>query len=291
MSLLEKIENKEIEFEEVEDGIVNTTYITSNYVVQKNRDGSDEKLKKNAYLIEKTFENGVNTAKVVEKGKNPVNIVFEKLEGTSLNNKNKFTEADFIEAGRNAGKELAKIHQVKADNYGKPQPDNREIGEYKNWRNFCKNYIDGTIEYVTSNRFQPLVEKAEEMIELTEISEKPDSRVLHLDYTPDNIIIDDETLEAYVIDFDNARYGEPGFDYMYAAEIIMPKHSEKMAEAFKEGYQSVRDLKLSENEVNSYLALAVMRDARGGEWCYRNDKDVDLDAWAEGLNSVLERNF
>lgn len=284
--LLEKIRNGEIEFWEAEEGIVSNTYITENFVLQEPEE-NDEKIKKNRFLIEKLYKNGVAVPEVLEYSEDPLFIVFERLEGISLDKKDAFSDLNYLEAARNAGEALAEIHEQEGIGYGKPDiEEGFEHGEFDNWKDFVKDYIQGTLHYVQSDGFRPVVEKADEVIELEELPDDPESRVLHMDYTLDNVIVAGD-MSVSVIDFDGAHYGDPAFDLMYA-ELIMSKKGEKIVNKFMEGYREVRDPELTPELERNYKALAVMRDARGGEWCLRNEKDVDLEDWRKGLEDTVE---
>lgn len=287
-NILEKIKNGEIEFVEADEGVVTSTYITEDYVVQEPDHGNGGRLKKNRLICNKLHNNGAPVPEVVEYSENPLYIVFEKLDGTSLENRAEFSEADYLEGVRNAGKALAQIHDGQ-DNPGYGKPD-REKGfrsaPHDSWRDFVHDYIEGALDYVENERFKPIVERASEMIDIDEMPENPESRILHMDYTPDNIIIDSD-LEARVIDFDNAYYGDPLFDLMYA-ELAMNKRGSEVRESFREGYKQVRDPDLTEELERNYRAMAIIQDARAGEWCLRNEKDVDFEEWSRGLENVLE---
>lgn len=284
--ILEKIRNNEIEFQEAEEGIVSNTYITEDFVVQEPGENSD-KFRKSNFLIQKLHENGVPVPEILDYSDDPLFVVFEKLEGVSLDRKNEFAEEDYLQAVRNAGEALALIHEQRGLGYGKPDPaEDFQRGKFDEWKDFVEDYIQGTFDYVESDRFRPVVEKANQVIDLEQLPEDPESKVLHLDYTLDNVIAG-EDLSVDVIDFDATRYGDPAFDLMYA-EMIMSKHGEEIRENFMEGYRQARDLELTPELERNYRALAVMRDARGGEWCLKNDKDVELEEWRKGLENTVE---
>lgn len=284
--ILEKIENGKIDFRVAEEGIVSRTYITENFVVQERTD-DEEKLRKNAVMIDRLHENGVPVPKLIELGEDPVFAVFEKLEGVSLDRRENFDEQEYFEAVRKGGKALAQIHQQEGSGYGKPTPETDFTeASFNNWQNFVEDYVQGTLDYVESEKFSHIAETAFEKLDAEALPESPESRFLHMDYTPDNVIVD-EDLEVDVIDFDGTYFGDPGLDLVYA-EMIMSKYGERMAEKFMQGYRQIRDPDLTEEEKKNYTALAAMRDVRGAEWCLKNDKDADLEEWREGLEGVLE---
>lgn len=284
--ILEKIENGKIDFRVAEEGIVSRTYITENFVVQERTD-DEEKLRKNAVMIDRLHENGVPVPKLIELGEDPVFAVFEKLEGVSLDRRENFDEQEYFEAVRKGGKALAQIHQQEGSGYGKPTPETDFTeASFNNWQNFVEDYVQGTLDYVESEKFSHIAETAFEKLDAEALPESPESRFLHMDYTPDNVIVD-EDLEVDVIDFDGTYFGDPGLDLVYA-EMIMSKYGERMAEKFMQGYRQIRDPDLTEEEKKNYTALAAMRDVRGAEWCLKNDKDADLEEWREGLEDVLE---
>lgn len=286
-NLLEKIRNNEIEYEVAEEGIVSHTYITEDAVIQEPDHGNGNRLRRNKFIIEKLAENNAPVPEILESGEDPLYVVFEKLDGVSLDQRNQFEEEEYLEAVRDAGKALAVIHQQEGSLYGKPRTDTDfEQGEFNEWIEFVEDYVQGTVDWAESDQFRPVAEKAREMIDIETMPENPPSRILHMDYTPDNQIVD-SNLNVKVIDFDGAIYGDPRFDLMYA-ELITSKRGEEVAQEFMEGYEEVRDPELTPELERNYTILAVMRDIRGGEWCLRNDKDVDLEEWRTGLKNTLD---
>ena len=285
-NLLEKIRNDDIEYEVAEEGIVSHTYITEDAVVQEPDHGNGDRLRRNKHIVEKLAENDGPVPEILDSGEDPLYVVFEKLEGLSLDQRDQFEEEDYLQAVRNAGKALALIHQEEGSLYGKPRSDTDfEHGEFDEWIEFVKDYVQGTVDWAESEKFRPVAEKAREMIDIDDLPENPPSRILHMDYTPDNQIVD-SNLDVKVIDFDGAIYGDPRFDLMYA-KLITFKRGEEVAEEFMEGYEEIRDPKLRPELERNYTILAVLRDIRGGEWCLRNDKDVDLEEWRTGLENTL----
>jgi len=285
-NILGKIKEDEIEYEISEEGVVNSTYITEHRVVEQSGDGEGRKLKKSRFICNLLYDSGAPVPEVVEYSDDPLYIVFGRLNGTSLDRRDEFSHENYLEATRNAGKALGLIHTQEGFGYGKPDiSQNFKAGSHEDWEEFVRDYIQGSLDYVVSDQFQPIVEKASEIIEVDEIPENPKSRIMHLDYTPDNVIIN-EDLEAHIIDFDGVKYGDPRLDLVYA-ELIMSKKGDNIADIFRWGYEEAREVQLTTELEENYLALAVMRDARGGEWCLRNDKDVDLDEWSQGLQNTL----
>ncbi|WP_414838197.1 phosphotransferase family protein [Candidatus Nanosalina sp. VS9-1] len=285
-NILEKIRNGEIQAHEAEEGIVSDTYIAENFVVQASA-GFDDKIRINRFMIDKLGENGVPVPEVIDYSEDPLFVAFNRLEGLSLDNRDTFTEEQYLEAVRNAGEALALVHQQEGLGYGNPDPEHGfEQGVFDDWRSFIDSDIQGTLDYVDSDRFRPVVEKADELLDIDELPESPDSRILHMDYTPDNVFVADD-LSVTVLDFDGAIYGDPDFDLMYA-ELIMSKYGDQTLGNFIDGYTGLRDAELRPELERNYTALAVLRDARGGEWCLQNDRDVDLDEWARGLENTVE---
>lgn len=289
-NILDKIKNGEIEYREADEGVVTSTYITDDHVVQEPQHGNGEKLKKNKFLCDFLHKRGVPVPEVIEHGEDPFHVVFEKLEGVSLEQRNEFNESDYLEAVRNAGEALALIHEQEGFGYGKPDIDRDfKAGSHENWRKFAEDYVQGSLDYVTSDRFRPIVEEASSVIDVDELPENPEKGILHMDYTLDNVIVDQD-LEVSVIDLDGARYGDPRLDLVYA-DMIMSKKGEDVAEAFRAGYERVRDTDLAPELEKNYTALAIMRDSRGGEWCLKNEKDVDLDDWSQGLRNKVNESL
>lgn len=286
-SLLEKIRNDEVEYREVDAGLVNTTYITGDRVLQMPSEGGSHQLRKSRYLLNRMEDAGVLVPAVIEYSEDPLFAVFERVEGRMLEDRAELGE-EYLEAVRNAGQALAEIHGVEADRYGEPDPYlGFQEGDYGNWQSFTEDYVQGTLDMIQSDVFQPLAARASSMLDADVFPEQPDSRVLHLDFKAENIIIDAES-EPHIIDFDDAKYGDPRLDLMYA-RFLMSKKDEEVEETFMQGYRDVRDPELTDEIEENYSLLALMRDLRGAEWCLKNDRDVDLEDWRRGLEGALDR--
>lgn len=287
--MLTKIKNDEIEYEIAKEGIENITYITENLIVQEPEDDKKYKLQKNSYICSQLSESGAPVPEVIEVNENPFFIVYEKLEGLPLEREDRFTKEEYLEAMTNAGKSLAKIHGsgIEISGYGKPDQENDfQKANHENWQEFVDNFIENTLNYVKSDRFNPIAERASELINTDLLPEKPKSKVMHLDYSPDNIIIGPK-LNAKAIDFDDAYYGDPRFD-LVLAKFTMSKRGKEARNAFIEGYKSERKIEITEEVADAYKALSVIQNTKAGEWCSKNDKDVDLEEWSDGLKSFLD---
>lgn len=285
-SILEKIRNDAVDYREADEGVVNSTYILDDSVIQKPEHGNGGRLRKNKTMMKKIRSEGGPVPEILEYSEDPFYVVYERIEGTLLEDREEFNKSGYLKAIKGAGRALAKIHQTEGVGYGKPGREDLETGEFEEWKEFVEEYSRGAVSYAESELFESIAEKAADILEIDSLPDSPVSRILHMDYTPDNIIID-EDFEATVIDFDGAYYGDPRLDLMYA-KLIMSKRDEEIAEAFMDGYRDEREPELTEDLERNYTALAVLRDVRGGEWCLRNDKDVDLEEWSQGLESVLE---
>lgn len=286
-SLLEKIRNDEVEYREADAGLVNTTYITGDRVLQMPSEGGSHQLRKSRYLLNRMEDAGVQVPRVIEYSEDPLFAVFERVEGRMLDDRAELGE-DYLEAVRSAGKALAEIHGIETKWYGTPNPlTGFREGEHSNWQVFTDDYVQGTLDMTESDLFQPLAARASSMLDTDVFPEQPDSRLLHLDFKTENIIIDAES-EAYVIDFDDAKYGDPRLDLIYA-RFLMSKKGEEVEETFMQGYRDVRDPEMTDEIEENYSLLALMRDLRGAEWCLKNDRDVDLEEWRRGLEGELDR--
>lgn len=288
-NILEKIRNDQVDYRIAEEGIVNTTYITNDLVVQEPEKGRENKLRKNIYICNILSENGAPVPKIVEMRENPFYVAYEKIEGTLLKKKEEFNEEDYLEAVKNTGKAFAEIHNQNLDisGYGKPDPEqNFKRAKYRNWQTFVEEYIHNTLNYVKSEKFASIAERASELVNTETFPEQPESKILHLDHSPDNIIIKPD-LNAMIIDFDDAYYGDPRFDLMHA-EFSMSKRGIAVKKAFINGYKNHREIKYEDNTLNNYRALAILQKAKAGEWCLRKNKNVNFDEWSEGLESFLE---
>lgn len=276
-----------MEHREASEGVVNSTYITPEYVVQEPVGGSDESLRRGTAITKYLREHGAPVPEVLYEGEEPHHVVLDRIEGVSLENREEFSDEAYLEAVENAGRALAEVHKVPVRGYGKAvEKENFQKGEYETWKEFVESYIESTDGYIQSDEFSGIAGRASELVNAGEMPEGPDSAVLHMDYTPDNIIVG-EDLEATVIDFDDAYYGDPDWDLIHSS-LIMSKRGDEVEEAFREGYENIRDVNLGEDLERSYTALAVLQQAKGGEWCLRNSKDVDIENWRSGLENTVK---
>ncbi len=286
--VLQQIERGEIAYEHPDDGMVAVTYITEDLVVQKARSGHEEQMRKGVFLTDYLHAQGVAVPDVREVHEDPFYVVFEKIDATPLMDREAFTEDDYVTAVKQAGAECARMHEVEAFGYGRPDSENGfRSGEYGSWRVFTEHYVEDTQEYVQSDPFRPVAEQAASRVDVEKVPENPPKRVLHMDYTLDNILVDDD-LNVHIIDLDNAYYGDARFDLMYA-DLSMSKHGDRTVEAFWEGYRSVRDPGLTPELEKTYQALAILHSTKAGEWCLRNDKQVNVEQWQKGLQHRLDR--
>ncbi|MFB6144957.1 MAG: phosphotransferase family protein [Candidatus Nanohaloarchaea archaeon] len=246
MNLLDKIKNGEMEHSLPRDGVVNETYITDDYVVQVPMEGNEDKWRKNLFLTKELNRKGVPVPEVLEVNNDPLYAAYERIEGPTLKDREEFSDEEYLEAVRNAGKALGMIHSQKVEGYGKPLPKKDFMeAEYDDWHDFVKEYIQGSLNYVERDLFRETVERAAELVKTEDLPRKPEPRILHMDYTPDNILVSSD-LSVHVIDFEGALYGDPDLDLMYA-ELIASKRGEEAVKAFMNGYQDSRDIDLSDN--------------------------------------------
>lgn len=285
-NLLQRIHDGEIEYRKTDEGVVNRTYITSNYVIQEPVEGEELRTMKGTVLNKNLHRRGAPVPEVLYISEEPQHAIYEKIGGVSLENRQDFDDSRYFEAMRNAGKALAEIHRLPVEGYGKPDREHDfRRGEHDGWRKFVRSYVDEAEKFVESEEFSEIVERASDLVNIDELPEEPESRTLHMDFTPDNIIVGEDT-PVTVIDFDDAYFGDPMFDYVHS-KLIMSKRGEDALNAFQEGYNSVREVKLNDEQEKTYTAMAVLQQSIGGEWCLRNDVDVDAEDWSELITDFL----
>ncbi len=285
-NLLEAVESDSVEYEEVEEGVVNETFIVGDYILQVPR--YEESFRRSLYLMDTLKRGGAPVPSVEYEGEGPLHAVFERLKGECLSQLK--GEDRYQKAIEESGRTLAKLHSVNFTRYGKPDPEQNFKGSHSKWRDFVEEWLEDSLDTVENNHFSEIMEKAAENIDFNNIPEEPKSTVLHLDYTPDNLILQNEEVKA--IDFDDSRLGDFRFDLAYAT-LGLADGDRDRAEAFLRGYsqESDRNYEKFKDLPLSYRAMAVIQSAKAGDWNYRNEKRDSFEEWIEGLQNLISNGF
>lgn len=275
----------------LENGAVWETFEVDDVVIQAPATGRENDLPKNNFLYRHLAENGVNVPEVIlSEEATPSYGVYENVDGDSLSSvKESVSEEEYGDVVETAGKLLGQIHSTEGFGYGWPDQNQGFRGaSHSNWREFVSDRRNSIQEKVDEWPFNQVVDRAANHVEIEEIPLETDSAVLHRDYHGENLIFGDD--EVYVIDLDNAVYGDPRFDFVYSSSQITGGDQE-LEERFLEGYESVRDLEMDETLEDNYVALSVLQSAEAGYWNQQNDSDLDMKSWVEGLHKWMDFQY
>jgi len=292
------------EGEIIDDGIIWDTYMYEDVIAQipkENKEGRTEY----ARAINEILEEDVPAPDIQQatiEGQQ-YGLVFERVHGESL----KTTQENikelkqqgkdhsslretYLEAVENAGTALARIHLNDAEGYGTPDYENQNYrqGSFSDWKSFVEHKIEDTKEFAGGGIFDKAIELGAQNLELETVPSYPDSKVLHNDFSSDNIILEEDG-SIQVIDFDNAIYGDRRFGRIRSQGNLCKGDSEAH-QSFNKGYESIADTEISEELKDSYTALSILFSAKAGEWVDRN-REQDVEQWAEGVNSWAEEYF
>ncbi|MBR6689889.1 MAG: aminoglycoside phosphotransferase family protein [Bacilli bacterium] len=100
--------------------------------------------------------------------------------------------------------------------------------------------------------------------------------LLHMDFRPGNIIINDK---LYLIDFESVKNGDPVFDFIKIKRLLTKKQFNKILEGYKKNRELPNDF---ENKVrfynlfDSYTAL---------DWCISNNQ-IDTDYYKLNMKEI-----
>lgn len=120
-------------------GVESETFLVNGSVIQAPEMGREDVLGKNAFFCNILSKNGVPVPELLFHQRNPAFMVYDRIEGLDLAEAEQVLgEKEYLDALRESGKTLAKIHQVEGSGYGEPDPENLYEGKYSSWRNFVK---------------------------------------------------------------------------------------------------------------------------------------------------------
>ena len=172
-----------------EKGLQSETFLLNGSVIQAPEMGCEDLITKNAFFHSKLSENGVSVPKILFNQRNPAFTVYNRVEGLDLVEAGKKLGEDrYLEALRETGKTLARIHQVEGCGYGEPDLENLEQGKYCSWRDFVTDEVREIEENVEAWQFDLVVDRALENLDLDEIPENPYSSGFHNDDSRENVI-------------------------------------------------------------------------------------------------------
>ena len=270
-------------------GVEAETFLVNGSVIQAPETGREDLIRKNSFFTNRLSGNGVPVPELLFHQRNPAFMIYDRIEGLDLAEaEQELGEREYLNALRESGKTLAKIHQVEGSGYGEPDPENFNEGKYSSWRSFVRDRAREIDENVESWPFDLVVDRAMENLETDEIPENTDSAAFHNDYGRENVIFDGE--DSYAIDLDNLIYGDPRLEFIEAEKLLKSGDKEK-EKAFRQGYINERDIEIPDTLEDNYVAFAVLRAAEMGDYVRENREDPELQGWVEGLHRWIDQRF
>jgi len=301
------------EYTRTDDGVLWDTYVGEDTVVQCPPSEDDalyftDLVPRAAFLFSHAADHGVRVPAALEHSSDaPAYLVLERVRGESL--------ASFVRAAdrenrlaavRSAGEVLGQIHATPGFGYGGIEANAYTETSHDTWRGFARGLVTGATEYTAGGPFEPVVRAVADSFEPAVVPERPASRLLHGDFSADNVIIDPDT-RAWAIDFDNALYGDHRYDYVRArdrltgadpreatyAELLGTQDGRVLSDpdaiaAFEKGYRDVHALDIDEGIETQYSLLAMAKSAQDGEWI-RQNRDISTEDWVTGIEAWYER--
>lgn len=301
------------EYTRTDDGVLWDTYVGEETVVQCPPSEDDalyftDLVPRAAFLFSHAADHGVRVPAVVEHSSDaPAYLVLERVRGESLS---AFVPAadrqDRLAAVRSAGEVLGQIHATPGFGYGSIEANAYTETSHDTWRGFARELVAGAVEYTAGGPFEPVVRAVADRFDPGVVPERPSSRLLHGDFSADNVIIDRNT-RAWAIDFDNALYGDSRYDYIRArdrltgadpreatyTELLGTQDGRVLDDpdalaAFEAGYRDVHPLDIDEEIETQYSLLAMAKSAQDGEWI-RQNRDISTENWVAGIEAWYER--
>ncbi|GAB2565168.1 Ser/Thr protein kinase RdoA (MazF antagonist) [Gracilibacillus alcaliphilus] len=307
-----------------EISLIDTQEGGRNVVYNGEKEGADAKIIRIAFLPDRSreellgeleyirylFERGGNVSDVVnsKKGKLLEEIthddhtffvcLFEKARGKKLAENNyQYREGVLItEYYYNCGKTLGKLHQLSKDY----QPVHRR---YDFFDKFNVEYIDQLIPDALSLLKEKLAELLKTLEELDRSSES--FGMIHFDYNDGNYMIDFDTGQITVYDFDNSCFGWYLYDLAdlwrsgtgwIAGEPDASKRKKFMDDYFKtalEGYQSEAKIEDSMLEkLPLFIQVTLMENIVDEfEYVRNHDEELECDEELSYLIKCIEDNI
>ena len=295
------------EYARSDDGVLWDTYLGAETVVQCPPSEDDalyftDLVPRAAFLFSHAAEHGVRVPAVVEHSSDaPAYLVLERIRGESLSSFVRAADPEGREAAaRSAGEVLGQIHATPGFGHGSIEANAYTETSHDSWREFARALVTDAVEYTAGGPFEPVVAAVADSFEPAVVPEQPASRLLHGDFSADNVIIDRET-RAWAIDLDNALYGDHRYDFVRArdrltgadpreatyAELLGTRDGRVLSDAdalaaFEAGYRERHAPEMDEDIETQYSLLAMAKSAQDGEWI-RQNREISTADWVAGI--------
>lgn len=219
-------------------------------------------------------------------------IIVEKIEGKS-GEKNISPEKT-----REAGKALAKIHnftEFEREGWMKfDDPKNIEVFDFRE-RTLKRKQLSELEEKIETFRDEGLEEIAEKLEKFMKsygklFPEKFEAVIVHDDFTPDNIIYQDEEISG-ILDFDYAYSGLDIRDLVKSANGFWmhdPGADRDIRKNFYEGYKEVRTLHENFERLEKFFRVETLTHTIAGMIDLDELNEEELDFYREKILEELE---
>ncbi len=272
-----------------EDGLIWETYLGDDLVVQCPEPGDERMVSRAVFLHTHVRASGARVPAVVDYSEEPpAYLAVEKVGETGLSAIREGDRQRELAAVRSAGEALGGIHAADGFGYGEIEGEQYRQGSHQTWQAFAEDLVEGALEYTAGGRFEGVMRRAASRFEPAAIPETPASSVLHNDFHDSNVVLDGDD-RAWVIDLDNALYGDSRFDYVRSCRKIAGDDEEARA-AFRQGYDRAYGFELDEGLRDQYVLLSIAKGAEDGEWVGRNT-GTDTEVWADALRDWYRSRF
>lgn len=155
--------------------------------------------------------------------------------------------------------------------------------EFPNWSNFVERQFYSFAEDVRDILDEQLYKKAIEKFEnMKQQLPSPDGpSFVHMDFRPANIIIDNDKVSG-IIDFESVRFGSTEVDFTKLYRDFL-SYDDVFLNAYKEGYNSIRQLIDLENVLPFYLFTDAFNSIG---WCKRRGIEKNALFLGENLSRL-----
>jgi len=293
----------------VSHGAVKETYALSgpredeDYIVQVAAPG-DGRVRLAAELYDRVAEEtSIPTPAVLDRGwehDTVPYIVMERSAGDNIEHSYGEMDPDRVDTiVDQAGAYLGEAHaSLELDGYGFLEADGLE-GTHDDWRQFMDEHIAGHCADLAGTVFDPgaLMLRVDQAWDRHRdvVPEQPEATVVHNDYRPGNLLVDDDTITT-VLDWDNAYAGDALYDYVMAElDFISPDNWEddrnaEVRDRFREGYERHHAVEDGQRQ-DFYRMAAWLSEAKAFQWFRAGGHSVPqrfIDRTIDGLKDSVE---
>lgn len=241
---------------------------------------STERRREEFKILQTHFDNGVLSPKPYAFGITSDNkwcySILAYIIGDSAGEKLPLmTEAQQYGIGVQAGRELYKLHQLKAkESHGYWL--NRRIKKYR-WR--VQQTYNLNLHFYEQEKIEDYIEKHLHILQMSNICYQ------HDDYHPANLIIRDEKF-AGVIDFNRSDWGDPVEEF-YKVPWFTVQTSKPFARGQIEGYLSINKLDNFWGRYNLFVAMNLHGSL---VWEYENSSQPHQFQWQKKIVTMIQEH-